>query len=40
MLPQGAVKGIVEGFYGPPWTWDDRVEVGQFCAARGMTHYV
>ena len=34
------MRGIVEGFYGPPWTWDDRVEVGRFCAARGMTHYV
>jgi len=40
VLPPGAIRGIVEGFYGPPWSWDDRVEVGRFCASRGMTHYV
>jgi hypothetical protein len=40
VLPPGAVRGIVEGFYGPPWSWDDRVELGRFAAARGMTHYV
>jgi hypothetical protein len=40
LLPERAVRGIVEGFYGTPWSWDDRVEVGRYCAARGMTHYV
>jgi hypothetical protein len=40
VLPEGAVRGIVEGFYGRPWSWDERIEVGRFCAARGMTHYV
>lgn len=34
------LKGVLEGFYGRPWTWDERVEVSQYCAARGMTHYV
>lgn len=33
-------EGVLEGFYGRPWTWDERVEVMDFCAARGMTHYV
>jgi len=33
-------KGVLEGFYGRPWTWDERLEVSQFCAERGMTHYV
>jgi hypothetical protein len=33
-------RGVLEGFYGRPWTWDERIEVSQFCAARGMTHYV
>lgn len=33
-------RGVLEGFYGRPWTWDERVEVSQFCAERGMTHYV
>ena len=40
MLPGGAIRGIVEGFYGTPWSWDDRVDVGRYCAARGMTHFV
>ena len=34
------LRGVLEGFYGRPWTWDERVEVAQRCAARGMTHYV
>ena len=32
--------GVLEGFYGRPWTWDERIEVSQYGAARGMTHYV
>lgn len=31
---------MIEGFYGPPWTWEDRIEVARSCAAGGMTHYV
>lgn len=34
------VVGIIEGFYGEPWTWAARTEVARWCAARGMTHYV
>jgi hyaluronoglucosaminidase len=34
------VRGLIEGFYGTPWSWDARVEVSRWCAARGMTHYV
>jgi hyaluronoglucosaminidase len=34
------MRGLIEGFYGPPWTWDARLEVIGFCAARGMTHYL
>ena len=34
------VQGIIEGFYGRPWTWDERAEVMAWCHARGMTHYV
>jgi len=34
------VRGVLEGFYGRPWTWDERVGVAQYCAERGMTHYV
>ncbi|HYD10275.1 MAG TPA: beta-N-acetylglucosaminidase domain-containing protein [Acidimicrobiales bacterium] len=31
---------MLEGFYGRPWSWDERVEVMRWCAERGMTHYV
>jgi hypothetical protein len=34
------VSGVIEGFYGPPWSWDLRAEVGGWCAARGMPDYV
>jgi hypothetical protein len=34
------VAGVLEGFYGRPWSWDERVEVSRWCAARGMTDYV
>jgi hypothetical protein len=33
-------RGVLEGFYGRPWTWDERIEVSQYCAERGLTHYV
>jgi hypothetical protein len=39
-LDAGAVRGVIEGFYGPPWSWDQRREVMAFCAERRMTHYV
>lgn len=35
-----AVTGIIEGFYGRPWTWDERVDVMRWCHERGMTHYL
>ena len=34
------VRGLIEGFYGRPWTWDERIEVSRWCADRGMTHYL
>jgi hypothetical protein len=34
------VAGIIEGFYGRPWTWDERAEVMRFCHERGMRDYV
>jgi hypothetical protein len=36
----GGLTGIIEGFYGPPWSWDDRVELMAWCHDRGMTSYV
>ena len=38
-MPLG-IAGVIEGFYGRPWTWDERVEVMGFCHDRGMTHYL
>ena len=32
--------GVIEGFYGPPWSWDARLEVAAGCGARGMADYV
>lgn len=36
----GVPLGLIEGFYGTPWSWQQRAEVMAFCAQRGMTHYV
>ncbi len=35
-----AFRGLIEGFYGPPWSWDARADVMRWCHERGMTHYV
>ena len=32
--------GVIEGFYGPPWSWDLRIEIAAWCAERGMRDYV
>jgi hypothetical protein len=32
--------GVIEGFYGPPWSWEARREVAVWCAERGMRDYV
>jgi hyaluronoglucosaminidase len=34
------VRGIIEGFYGPPWTWVDRRRVSETLAGAGMDTYV
>jgi hypothetical protein len=34
------IRGLIEGFYGPPWSWDARLEVMRWCDDRAMTHYV
>jgi hyaluronoglucosaminidase len=35
-----AVRGVVEGFYGTPWTHDARLDVITFLAERGANAYV
>jgi len=34
------LRGVIEGFYGPPWSFTDRRSVIEFLAARGMNAYV
>lgn len=39
-MPSPLVTGIIEGFYGRPWTWDERAAVATECAGWGMTDFV
>ena len=32
--------GVIEGFYGPPWSWAARAEVMTWCADRDLPDYV
>jgi hypothetical protein len=32
--------GLIEGFYGPPWSWADRLGLAEWCGERGMGTYV
>jgi len=34
------LRGVIEGFYGPPWSFADRCTVIEFLAVRGMNAYV
>ena len=34
------MRGIIEGFYGPPWSWDDRRRISEVLAGAGMDTYV
>ena len=35
-----AVRGLIEGFYGNPWTHEQRLDMIRFIGARGMNTYV
>jgi hyaluronoglucosaminidase len=35
-----AVRGVIEGFYGNPWTHEQRLECVRFIGARGMNTFV
>lgn len=35
-----AVRGVIEGFYGPPWTHEQRLDLIGFLADRGMNTFV
>jgi hyaluronoglucosaminidase len=34
------LTGVLEGFYGVPWSWPARTEVATWCSERGMGDYV
>ncbi len=38
--PSFALRGVVEGFYGPPWTHADRLELLHFEGQHGMNIYI
>ncbi|HZS23541.1 MAG TPA: protein O-GlcNAcase [Gaiellaceae bacterium] len=35
-----AVRGVIEGFYGPPWSHAERLDLIRFCGEHGFTHWV
>lgn len=35
-----AVRGVIEGFYGRPWTREERLDMVDFLGARGMNTFV
>lgn len=39
-MPGFAIAGVLEGFYGPPWSWADRVAIMERCAPAGLPWYV
>ena len=34
------LRGVVEGFYGTPWTFDDRADILDFCRQNNLNSYV
>ena len=34
------IRGVVEGFYGPPWTHAERLDLLAFCGREGLTTWV
>lgn len=34
------LRGVVEGFYGTPWTFDDRADIIDFCRQNNLNSYV
>ncbi|MGV8858381.1 protein O-GlcNAcase [Rhodoglobus sp.] len=35
-----AIRGVIEGFYGPPWSHEQRLDLISFLAERGMNTFV
>jgi hyaluronoglucosaminidase len=34
------IRGLIEGFYGPPWTHPERIEMIRFCGVHGLNTWV
>src|SRR4051794_41693108 len=34
------VRGVIEGFYGPPWSHDERLDLIRFCGGHGLNTWV
>jgi hyaluronoglucosaminidase len=34
------VRGVIEGFYGPPWTHEERLDLIAFCGEEGLNTWV
>jgi hypothetical protein len=34
------IRGVIEGFYGPPWSHAERLDLIAFCGAHGLTTWV
>ena len=34
------LRGVVEGFYGTPWTFDDRADIIDFCRKNNLNSYI
>ena len=34
------IRGVIEGFYGPPWTHEERLDLIAFCGDEGLTTWV
>ena len=32
--------GVIEGFYGPPWTHEERLDFIRFCGEHGFNAWV
>jgi hyaluronoglucosaminidase len=40
VAPAFAIRGVVEGFYGTPWTHEDRLDMIHFIGEHGMNRFV
>ena len=34
------MRGVIEGFYGAPWSHDERLDLIRFCAQHGLNTWV